>query len=140
MHPRAAIEVAAHDAAALLRRTTAALIDVRQPAEYRLDGHVEGSVNICAFSWEHGFYLPSETFAQEVAKNFARDTQIVLLCTDGSLSKGAAATLEHAAFTNVCTLEGGLRHWEAEAWNDEELVPSLVIDEDGEGGLTGAWV
>ena len=128
------------DAAALLKREGATLIDVRQPAEYRLDGHVEGSVNIRAFSWEHGFYLPSESFAQEVAESFERDALLVLLCADGSLSKGAAATLEAADFTNVQTLEGGLRAWEADAWDDEELVPPLVMDEDGEGGLTGAWV
>ena len=51
---------------------------------------------------------------------------------------GADPVLEAAAFRDVRTLEGGLRAWE-EAEDDAGL-PSLVVDEDGEGGLTGAWV
>ena len=43
------------------------------------------------------------------------DTQIVLLCADGRLSTGAAAVLEAASFTNVCTLGGGLNAWALEA-------------------------
>ena len=51
----------------------------------------------------------------------------------------AAAMLEEAAFTNVQTLEGGLDAW---AWEAEEEggVPPLVVDDDGEDALPGAWV
>ncbi len=67
--------------------------------------------------------------------------------------------LEAAAFTDVRILAGGLRAWEAEADEAEALmdeaerrgdaqgalaappaVPPLIIEEDGEGGLGGAWV
>ena len=82
------------------------ILQVRQPAEYRLEGHVAGSVNICAYTWEHGFYLPNEGFADQVAEQYSSDREIVLLCADGKLAKGAAAVLEAAAFTNVQVVEG----------------------------------
>ena len=37
-------------AALLAREGRASLLDVRQPGEYRLDGHVDGSVNIPAYT------------------------------------------------------------------------------------------
>ena len=37
-------------AALLAREGGASLLDVRQPGEYRLDGHVDGSVNIPAYT------------------------------------------------------------------------------------------
>ncbi|KOO28755.1 hypothetical protein Ctob_002256 [Chrysochromulina tobinii] len=47
-----------------------------------------------------------------------------------------------AGFADVRTVEGGLRAWEADADEaaDPEAVPPLLVDEDGEGGLNGAWV
>ncbi len=133
-------EVPPLDAAVRMREEGAALIDVRQPAEFRLDGHVEGSDNIPAYTWEHGFYLPSEGFADEVAAAYAPDAPLLLLCGDGSLSSGAAAVLEAASFTNVQTVAGGLTAWSAGAEEEGADLPAVLIDEDGEGGLTGAWV
>ena len=133
------LEIEPAEAAELLRSEGARLVDVRQPAEYRLDGHVDGSANVAAYSWEHGFYLPSEGFAAEVAAEFEKEAPLVLLCATGMLAKGAADVLEAAAFTNVLTLAGGLQAWEAEAEDEAAGIPALVIDEDGEGGLTGTW-
>ena len=137
--PKSLMEVSASEAAALYQSQAVTLIDVRQPAEYRLDGHIDGSRNIAAYTWEHGFYLPKEGFAAEVASEHEVDGALILLCADGMLSKGAGAALEAASFTNVQILLGGLRSWEAEAAHDSS-VPSLVVEQDGEGGLTGAWV
>lgn len=108
-------------------------------AEYRLDGHIEGSTNLPAFSWEHGFYLPSANFVADMGEEHASDAPIILICADGSLSAGAAAELVAAGFIDVRMVEGGLRAWE-EAAAEGDVVPELVIDEEGEGGLTGAWV
>ena len=135
-------EVSPAEAAALALQGSAMLIDVRQPAEWRLEGHVGGSTNLAAYTWEHGFYLPSEAFASEVAAVCTRAETIVLLCADGKLAKGAAAVLVAAGFADVRTVEGGLRAWEADADEaaDPEAMPPLLVDEDGEGGLNGAWV
>ena len=135
-------ELSPAEAAALARQGTATLLDVRQPAEWRLEGHVGGSTNLAAFTWEHGFYLPSEAFASEVASVCTRAETIVLLCADGKLANGAAAVLVAAGFADVRTVEGGLRAWEADADEaaDPEVVPPLLVDEGGEGGLNGAWV
>eukprot|EP00308_Calcidiscus_leptoporus_P012480 CAMPEP_0119387322 /NCGR_PEP_ID=MMETSP1334-20130426/100134_1 /TAXON_ID=127549 /ORGANISM="Calcidiscus leptoporus, Strain RCC1130" /LENGTH=419 /DNA_ID=CAMNT_0007409025 /DNA_START=50 /DNA_END=1306 /DNA_ORIENTATION=- len=129
--PRAALDVPPAEAAAQMRSRGAILLDVRQAGEYRLDGHIQGSENIPAYTWEHGFYLPSEDFAASVSDMFALDTPLVLICADGKLARGAAAMLEAAAFTDVQTLEGGLNVWGWEAEDDPEL-PRVVVDEDGE--------
>ena len=135
---RGALEITPAEAAAL---DPSWLLDVRQPGEYRLDGHVDGSVNIAAYTWEHGFYLPAAGFAAAVFEaGFDRDEPVVLLCADGKLARGAAAALVADAFTNVCLVEGGLEAWEAEAEDEEAGLPKLVVDDDGEGALTGSWV
>jgi len=136
---RGALEITPAEAAEL---DASWLLDVRQPGEYRLDGHVDGCANIAAYTWEHGFYLPAAGFAELVYDaGFDRDEPVVLLCADGKLARGAASVLAAAAFTNVCLVEGGLQAWEEEAEDEAAgLVPKLVIDEDGEGALTGSWV
>ena len=75
----------------------------------------------------------------EVRAAYAPDAPLVLLCANVRMAQGAAAMLEEAAFTNVQTLEGGLDAW---AWEAEEEggVPPLVVDDDGEDALPGAWV
>ncbi|KAL3895909.1 MAG: hypothetical protein SGPRY_013397 [Prymnesium sp.] len=107
-------------------------------SEYRLEGHIEGSINIPAYSWEHGFYLPSPSFSEQVAQACPVHAPLVLLCADGSISRPAAAMLSSQSF-DVKFLEGGLAAWEEAAEQGEE-VPPLMWDEDGEGGLTGAWI
>ena len=128
------------------------LVDVRQPAEYRLDGHIQGSVCVPAYSWEHGYHLPrGEAFVDELADELSQHATaasgdalaVVLICADGRLAAGAAQLLEDSgAAADVSVLEGGLQAWEwdAEEQGDESMLPPLVIDEDGEGGLVGAWV
>ena len=61
--------------------------------------------------------------------------KIVLLCADGRLSAGAAAQLEEFGFSDVAICDGGL-----DAYAADEALPALVIDEDGQEGLVGAWV
>ena len=87
----------------------------------------------------HSLHPPHLPPLLQVSAAYAPDATLVLLCANGRLAKGAAAVLEGAAFTNVQTLEGGLDAW---AWEAEEEggVPPLVVDDDGEGGLPGAWV
>lgn len=123
-------------AARLLEKTgDATLLDVRLEGEYRLDGHVADSVNVPAFTWEHGFYLPSTVFEAEVAaaEGCSRGTQLIIACTDGSRAPEAARRLVAAGWSRCAVLDGGLKAW-------EESGLELELDDDGEGGLVGAWV
>ena len=138
--------VTAGEAYALLRKG-AVLLDVRQPAEYRLDGHAPEpvvSVNVPSHSWEHGFYLPIDTFAEvalcELATEMGAATgmkddlpPVIVACADGRLAASAAAQLRGAGLKQCAWCEDGLRGLEAEGME-------LAIDEDGEDGLSGAWV
>ena len=128
--PRAAELVDADDVAMRLSEGEVALIDVRQPAEYRLDGRVDGSINIAAYSWEHGFHVPLDDFAATVSEEgFEVDAPIALIHSMPMLATGAAQVLEAAGFTDVSIVEGGLQSWEPEA---------LIVDDDE--GLVGSWV
>ena len=110
-----------------------AVIDVRMAAEYRLEGHIEGSVSLPSMSWEHGFFLPLDYAAIVQEEEYALDAPLLLACGDGERSTAACETLRAAGFTRAFALEGGIAAWE------EEDLP-LVTDDDGEDGLVGAWV
>ena len=95
-----------------------------------MDGRVDGSFNIPAYTWEHGFHLPVQTFASAVSEEgYASDDAIILIHSLPALAEGAATALESAGFTNVATVDGGLREWDPE---------TLIVDDDE--GLVGAWV
>mmetsp|Transcript_408 Transcript_408/g.1025 ORF Transcript_408/g.1025 Transcript_408/m.1025 type:complete len:179 (-) Transcript_408:235-771(-) len=109
------------------------VLDVRMEAEYRLEGHIEGSVSLPSHSWEHGFFLPLDYPATVHEEEYSSDTPLLLYCATGARSAAACQSLREAGFTRARVLEGGIAAWE------EEGLP-LVTDEDGEAGLVGAWV
>ena len=75
------------------------LIDVRTPEEYA-SGHINKSINI-----------PIQIFEEEMkAKNYPKDSFIVVYCKSGVRSKKAAQILDSLGFTNVYTL-GGIMDW-----------------------------
>ena len=82
--------------------------------------------------------LPAAGFAAAVFEAGGRDEPVVLLCADGK-QRAARRRPRSGRHTNVCLVEGGLEAWEAEA-EDEEAGFQLVVDDDGEGALTGSWV
>lgn len=128
-----ASEISVEAAERAINEANAMLLDIRQAAEYRLDGHIPDSINIPAFDWEHGFYLPRPGFAEEVDA-LEPDSLLIVACADGRLARGAAERLmTHGSWTDVAILEGGLRSWEVEDMPWE-------VDDDGEDGLVGAWV
>ena len=127
--PRAAESIDAGDAAELLSAGKCVLIDIRQPAEYRLDGRIDGSVNIAAYSWEHGFHVPLEDFAATIGDDYDKDAQLILIHSLPPLATGAAAVLEAAGFSNCQWVDGGLNSWD---------VDELIVDDDE--GLVGSWV
>ena len=128
----------AAEAYALLQSGGATLLDVRQPAEYRLDGHAPApvrSINVPSHSWEHGFYLPLDSFASDALAELGAglDGPVIVACADGRLAASAAVQLRDAGLARCACCEGGLRALEAEGME-------LALDEDGEAGLPGAWV
>lgn len=140
--------VPADDALALLTSGGAILLDVRQPAEYRLDGHAPASVrsiNVPSQSWEHGFYLPLDSFAADAIAALAEAAgvpvgaalggcpPVLVACADGRLAAAAAAQLRDAGVAQCGCCEGGLHALEAQGME-------LEVNEDGEAGLNGAWV
>jgi len=75
------------------------LIDVRTPEEYA-GGHIAKSINI-----------PIQIFEEEIkAKNYSKDSFIVVYCKSGVRSKKAAQILDSLRFTNTYTL-GGIIDW-----------------------------
>jgi len=75
------------------------LIDVRTPEEYA-SGHIDKSTNI-----------PIQIFEEEMkAKNYSKNSFIVVYCKSGVRSKKAAQILDSLGFTNIYSL-GGIIDW-----------------------------
>ena len=92
------------------REAGAALIDVREPAEYAT-GHIEGAINI-----PRGV-LEFEVQATPALDNVTdpalalRDRPIVLYCRSGGRAALAADSLQQMGFTRVVSLAGGIGAW-----------------------------
>lgn len=91
----------------------ALLLDVREPEEYAFL-HIRGSVNvprgILEQACEYGF---SETVPELVQ---ARDRSIIVICRSGNRSLLAAKTLQELGYSQVYSLNTGIR-----GWNDYDL-------------------
>ena len=92
------------------REAGAALIDVREPAEYAT-GHIEGAINI-----PRGV-LEFEVQATPALDNVTdpalalRERPIVLYCRSGGRAALAADSLQQMGFTRVVSLAGGIGAW-----------------------------
>ena len=74
------------------------LLDVRTPEEYEF-AHLEGA------------RLVTEELAQEILKQWPKDTPIVVHCHLGVRSQSAVSFLSDEGFTNVRSLAGGIDAW-----------------------------
>jgi len=105
-------EVSVEEVSAKLAEGSAlAVIDVRDPDEYR-EGAVAGAVNLSRGFLE--FKIP-DAFPDP-------DTSIVLYCLSGLRSLLAAKALHDLGYRNVASMAGGIRRW-------KELRLPLVKDE-----------
>ena len=107
-----------------------AVVDVRMSAEHRLEGRIVDSICIPAQLWEHGMYLPRETFVPDVCEQFETDCRLLCVCGDGRRSELAAQQLAAAGFS-VDYIDGGL-----DAWAEQ----SLELEVEDDGGLVGSYV
>lgn len=78
------------------------LIDVREPAELRNEGYIEGSKNIPMGSIENNL------------RNIPKDKEVVIYCRSGNRSGVVAAKLSQLGYTNVKNMAGGIMKWKAE--------------------------
>jgi len=94
--------IGAPAATQLINRQNALMLDLRDSAQYS-DGRVPNAVNIPLAE------LGSR--GQDLAKYKGRP--VIAYCERGNQSRGAAAVLATLGFTDVFTLDGGLRAWSA---------------------------
>lgn len=76
------------------------LLDVRETAELKTDGYIEGAVN-----------LPVRELLANLDKLPAKDEPIVVYCASGHRAGMAFATLKLLGYTNVRNLAGGFNGW-----------------------------
>jgi len=93
--------------------TPPVLVDIREAEEYE-QLHIKGSIfaprgilETCC-DWGYAETIP------ELAK--ARDKQVIVICRSGNRSALAAVTMKQLGFTNVLSLQTGVR-----GWNDADL-------------------
>lgn len=78
------------------------ILDVRTLMEYKT-GHIAGAKS---------YPLGKES---TIAKDYPRDTPLVLICKSGHRSQAAANTLMKLGFRQLSHLQGGMDRWKREA-------------------------
>ena len=97
---QAGVPVSSEEACKLLEAGEATLLDIRQPGEYRLDGHVEGSVNIPSHEWMHGFHLARDDFAAECLEELSVTSRLLIVHSYEQLASAACSALTAAGFSD----------------------------------------
>lgn len=90
-----------HQAVALINQKGAAVVDLRDPAEYR-KGHIVGAINL-------PFAKLSERWSELEA---LRDKPVVLVCKLGQTASSVGKQMRAKGFTDVYRLGGGLVEWD----------------------------
>jgi rhodanese-related sulfurtransferase len=93
-------EVGVADAVQLINRQDAAVVDVREPGEFK-SGHIPNARNVPVGQ------IGERTKELEKLKG----KPIVLTCASGNRSTTAAGALRKAGFENVVSLAGGMGAW-----------------------------
>jgi rhodanese-related sulfurtransferase len=94
-------EVGVVEAVQLINRQDAAIVDVREPGEFK-SGHIPNARNI-----------PAGQIAErmkELEKLKARP--VLVTCASGNRSTAACGTLQKAGFEHVYALAGGMGAWQ----------------------------
>lgn len=90
----------------------AAIIDVREPAEYA-SGHVPGAINIPRGVIEFQVEAhPALACATDEALAL-RERPLLLYCLSGGRAALATASLQELGFTRVASIAGGIQGWAA---------------------------
>ncbi len=86
------------DVAAALRQRQVVILDIRDERSYR-EGHIVGARHVSLHR------LP------EAVGDLPRDVPIVVVCRSGNQSRSAAKRLLKAGYTEVYSMNGGMRAW-----------------------------
>jgi rhodanese-related sulfurtransferase len=94
-------QVSTFEAVQLINRQDAVVVDVREPAEFKV-GRVVNSRNVPL----------GELAAKLKDLEKFKAKPILLLCQSGNRSASASSTLKKAGFADVASLSGGLAAWQ----------------------------
>ena len=94
-------EVGAAEAVQLINRQDAAILDVREPNEFK-GGHIPNARNVPVGQIEERM--------KDLEK--LKSKPILLVCATGNRSAAACATLHKAGFEQVYALAGGMGAWQ----------------------------
>ena len=98
---RAGPSISPQQAAQLVNREQAVMVDLRDSAEFR-KGHVIGAINI-----------PYASFKQRINELDAhRDLPIVLICKMGQHAGSVGKQLAAAGFSKIFRVSGGIGEWQ----------------------------
>ncbi len=87
------------------RRDKFVLVDVREDREFDAD-HIPGAV-----------HLGKGVIERDIEARYpALDTELVLYCGGGFRSALAADNLQKMGYTNVISMDGGIREWREKAY------------------------
>lgn len=95
-------EISPMEAAELIRKNEARLIDVREPWEFQT-AHIEGSL-----------LMPMGDVAGRAHQELDPDERLVVLCHHGQRSLNVTAWLRNQGFEHVQSLHGGIDAWSAQ--------------------------
>jgi rhodanese-related sulfurtransferase len=84
------------------------LLDVREPAEFER-AHIEGSINVPRGVLEQACEWDFDETEPQLART--RTRAVVVICRSGNRSLLAADTLLRLGFTDVVSLDTGIRGW-----------------------------
>lgn len=75
------------------------LVDIRDSASYA-QGHIPGALS-----------NPAQSFDMNMFADLPKETEIVVSCYRGVMSKDATSYLTSVGFKNVVSLKGGMKGW-----------------------------
>ena len=101
--------ISAADAAALVEKQGALIVDVRDGTEVAASGKAKGAIAVARGSLE---YSPPTPNSPNHNPAFRKDRPVILYCAGGGRAALAGKTLKDMGFTDVRNL-GGFKDWVA---------------------------
>ena len=99
-------KISPHDAAALIQRGQALVVDVRDGLEIQSTGKVQGAKHVARGMLE----FRADPDSPYYDKEFSRDKTVIVYCASGGRSALAGKTLQDMGYKDVRNL-GGFKDW-----------------------------